>query len=63
MGANDKGAGKRGGGCPDLGPDLLGGGPVGNAVQVGDLGDEPTHWECVCHIPPQGGSQVDREET
>ena len=26
--------GREGGGCPDLGPDILGGGPVGNAVRV-----------------------------
>ena len=27
------------------------------------MGDEPTHWEGVMHIPLQGGPQADRETT
>ena len=42
-----KGAGKRGCGCPELGPDILGGGTVGIVVQVRDVGDDPTHQEGV----------------
>ena len=32
-------------GCPDLGPDLLGGVPVGHAIPVGDVGHDPLNWE------------------
>ena len=42
---------------------MLGVGPVGNVVRVGDLGDNPLHWEGVGRIPPQGGPQADREES
>ena len=42
---------------------MLGVGPVGNVVRVGDLGDNPLHWEGVGRIPPQGGPQADRVET
>ena len=34
MVATEKVSGKRGGGCPDLGADIIGGVPVGNAVRV-----------------------------
>ena len=34
VGATDKGAGKRGYGCSDLGTYILGGGSVSNAVRV-----------------------------
>ena len=54
MGTNDKGAGKRGFRCPDPGPDIIGSGPVGIVVCVGDVDDDPTHRECVGGIPPQG---------
>ena len=56
-------SGKRGFGCPDLGPDILGGGTVGIVVRVKDVGDNPTHWEDVGRIIPQGGPQADREAT
>ena len=63
MGETVEGAGKRGCGCPDLGPDILGGGPVGNYLRVIDVGHDPTHWEGVGRIPPQGGPQADGEAT
>ena len=39
MGATDKCDVKIGGGCLDLGPDILGGGLISEGVRVGDLGD------------------------
>ena len=48
-------------GCPDLGTDILGGGAVGPAIRIIEVGDEATYWECVGRIPPQGGTQADRE--
>ena len=63
MGATDKGAEKRVCGCPDLGPDILGGGKVGIVVRVGDVGDDSMHREDVGLIPPQGGPQADGEAT
>ena len=63
MGATDKGDGKRGVGCTDLGPDILDGGPVSNNLRVRGVGYEPTHRESVGRIPPQGGPQDDRETT
>ena len=41
VGAADKGAGQGGCGFPDLGPDILGSGPVSNFVWVVDVGDGP----------------------
>ena len=38
MGAAEEGAEQVGWGCPDLRPDLLGGGPVGHYLWVGDVG-------------------------
>ena len=61
VGATDEGSGKRGCRWPDLGPDILGGGPVGNAVRFWDMDDDPTHRGSVGQIPPQGGSQTDGE--
>ena len=48
-------------GCPDLGPELLGGGTVGHDLRVGDVGHDTAHWEDFGRIPPQGGPQADRE--
>ena len=45
MGLADEGTEQGRCGCPDLGIDLLGGGTVGHAVQVEDVGDDPPHWE------------------
>ena len=53
--ATEEGDGKRGGGCLDLRPDILGGGPVSDAVRVGDVGYDPMHREGFGQIPPQGG--------
>ena len=63
VGVTDKGSGKKGDGCPDLGPYILGGGTVGIVVRLGDVVDDPTHWEGVGRIPTQGGPQADREVT
>ena len=59
MGATDEGSGKKGCGFPDLGPDILGGGTSGIVVRVGDLVDDPIHWECVGNIPQQSVPQAD----
>ena len=48
-------------GCPDLGPDILGGGSVGPVARVRDVGDDSSHQEGVGRIPPQGGPQDGRE--
>ena len=40
VGAADLGVEQGGCGCPDIGPDLLGGGSVSHAVWVGDVGHE-----------------------
>ena len=58
LGASDEGAGQGGCRCPDLSPDILGGGPVGNVVRVGDVADDPPYPEDVGRIPPQGGPQA-----
>ena len=49
--------------CPDLGPDLLGGGSVGHTLRVGDMGTDTTHEEGSGRIPPQGGPKADGDET
>ena len=54
---------KKGGGSPDLGPYICGGGAVNSAVQSRDMGDDATHWESVGRILPQDGPQVDSEAT
>ena len=61
VGANEEGAGKRGGRYPDLKPDKLGGGPFGNDLQARDVGDDPMHQEGVGWIPQQGGQHSDGE--
>ena len=63
MGEADAGIEQGGGGCRDLGPDILGGGSVGPVVQVIHMDDDAAHWEGVGRIPPQGGPQADREAT
>ena len=45
------------------GTDIMGGGPVGNYLLGRDMVHDPTHQEGVGRIPPQGGTQVDREAT
>ena len=63
VGEADAGFEQGGGGCLELGPDILGGSSVGTVVQVRDVGDGAAHWEGVGRIPPHGGPQADREET
>ena len=63
VGAADLGVEQGGCGCPDIGPDLLGGGSVSHAVWVGDVGHEILCWEGFGKIPPQGGPKYDGEET
>ena len=47
VGAGDKVSYQGGCGCPDLGTDLLGGGPVSHVVWVVDVGDKtPTLGGC-----------------
>ena len=45
--------GRGGGGCPDLGPNILGGDLVGDAIRIGYWGYGPTHWVVFGRIPPQ----------
>ena len=42
-----------------VGPYLLGGGSVGHAVRVGDVGNDTLHWKGFGKIKPQGGPQYD----
>ena len=46
--------------CPYIGTYLLGGGAIGPAIQVRDMGPDAAYEEVVGHIPPQGGPQADR---
>ena len=55
MGEADTGIDQGGGGCPDLGPYILGGGSVSPVVRVRDMGDDAAHREGVGQIPPQDG--------
>ena len=63
VGAAEQGVDQGGCVCPDLGPYLLGGGSVGYALRVGDVGHDTTHWEGLGWIPPHGGPQADGEAT
>ena len=63
MGTADEGAEQGGCVCPDLGPDLLGVGPVGHDLWFRDMGDDPPHWNIFGRVQPQGGPQPDRGET
>ena len=63
VGKSDAGIEQGGIVCPDLGPDIHGGGSVGPVVQVRYVGEYATHWEGVGHISSQGGPQADREST
>ena len=60
VGEDDIGLGQGGGGCPDLGPDILGGGSLDTILQVRDVGIDATHWGDVGRVLPQGGPQDDR---
>ena len=55
----DAGLEQGGGGCPDLGPYLLGGGAVGPVVRIRNVGDNVVHLEGVGRIPPQDVPQAD----
>ena len=63
VGAAELGVEQGGCGCPDIGPDLLGGGSVSHAVWVGDVGHEILCWEGFGKIPPPGCPQAHVEET
>ena len=63
MGPNEESDGKRGGGCPNFGPDILGCGPVGDDVCAGVVCDDPTPWEGFRRIPSLGGPKADRGAT
>ena len=63
VGKADAGLEKGGGGCTDLGTNLIGGGTVGTAIWIRDLGDDATYQEGVGRITPQGGPQDDRGAT
>ena len=63
MSASDEGDDKVGWGYLDLGPDLLGGGPVGHDVWVGDVGCDLLHWEGFGRITSQGDPKAHGEAT
>ena len=47
-----RGVGKGVSGCPYIGTDLLGGGSIGPAIQVRDIGTDTDYTEGVGQIPP-----------
>ena len=63
VGEADAGLEQGGGGCPDLGTDILGGGAVGPTLQVRDMANDAAHQEGVGWIPLQGGPQSGIEAT
>ena len=63
MGAADSYFDQGRSGCPYIGTYLLGGGAIGPAVWVRDMGPDAAHEEYVGRIPPQGGPQADGEAT
>ena len=59
MGAADLYIDQGGSGCPDIGTDLLGGGAIGPAIRIRDMGPDAAYEEGIGRIPPQGGPQAD----
>ena len=55
VGEGDAGLEQGGGGCPYLGPNILGGGSSGPVVRVVDLGDDAMHQKGFGWIITQGG--------
>ena len=49
--------------CLDLGPYLLGVDSVINTLQIGDVGDDTSHWGGLGKILPQGCPHADGDET
>ena len=62
VGAADSYIDQGGSGCPDIGTDLLGGGAIGTAVRVRDMGPDAAYEEGIGRIPPQGCLQSDGTE-
>ena len=63
VGEADAGIEQGGGGCPDLGPDILGGSAVGPVVRFMDAGDYTAHQEGAGRIPPKSSLKSDKETT
>ena len=59
MGASDSGNDQGGRGCLDIGADILGGGTIGPAIRVRDMGPDTVYTYGAGRIPPQGGPQTD----
>ena len=59
VGAADSYINQGGSGCPDIRTDLLGGGAIGPAIRVRDMGPDAAYEESIGRIPPQGGPQDD----
>ena len=55
MGESATGLDQGGGGCPNLGSDILVNGAVDPDIHIQDVSDDTTHREVVGRIPPQGG--------
>ena len=63
MGADKSYIEQGGSGCLDIRTYLLGGGAIGPAIPVMDMGNDVTYEEVVEKIPPQGVLQADGEAT
>ena len=59
MGTADSDIERGGSRCLDIGPNLFGGGAIGPAIRVRDMGPAAVHEEGVWRIPPLGGPQTD----
>ena len=63
MGADESGIYQGGSECPYIGADLLGGGTVGPALRVRDMGPDPADTEVAGRIPTYVGPQTDGATT
>ena len=63
MVASNLGVNQGGSGCPEIGTDILGGGAIGPAIRVRDMGPDTANSEGFGRIPPQGGPHADGTAT
>ena len=52
VGTDNLGVEQLGRGCPDIGTDLLGGGAIGPAIRVKEMGPDTAYSKGVGRIPP-----------
>ena len=55
MGAAELNIDQVGSGCSDIGKNLLGGGEMGPAIRVRDMGPDAAYEEGIGRIPPRSG--------